>query len=612
MRTFLALVGKKGRLDPALLDRIPSLAALSLPFRHMPYDSGSWEAENGRVALFAWDNDVEMASNESPIHVGPYGATTLYGYICSSGMPAPRNAATASSALLERDLSVSGLGGMFAICNSNAAEATVTVWKSASVAVPVFWTELPDAFAIGTRALMLSLLRTGGASPEYEVESFIPFLTRGRFTNGRTPFRYVHVVPPNSKLTATPAGIHVASIDGFESEIGVVEPSPGDYDILTDLLLAGVRPFRGQRVTCNLTGGKDSRLVAAVLRHGGVELSTQTNGFPESHDVIVGRMVARALGVRHQISSGRNAASDGGSAVKVDVHARARKVLFGSDGMLSAYEHLSPTKRFSPTPLAAGGHGGEVSLRDSFGSGGPSWDDAESVLLHYYMPPSSLYRPGALMSYQVFLEDWLRNARNEGMSPAAALDLFGYRFDLGVSGIGPIVAEIGRYGLYPLMDNQVVKAGLRTQASYKNSDELLVNILRRIEPALIDLPLANKRWNFEEYGPLPGDAEGWARRTPIKAQAGTRGGFNWRHAWSRELWNTMTEQIFGDRRASALFDLLDREALRHWMTRRRGTLDSRGAALAWAAFSASVLLSNEWLDEPQSETNFLTIEVPAA
>ncbi|HEV2066815.1 MAG TPA: hypothetical protein VGR08_08260, partial [Thermomicrobiales bacterium] len=101
------------------------------------------------------------------------------------------------------------------------------------------------------------------------------------------------------------------------------------------------------------------------------------------------------------------------------------------------------------------------------------------------------------------------------------------------------------------------------------------------------------------------------QRAPVTAPAGTRGTFNWRHHWSRELWDAFHEQIFGDPRATGLFEILDREALSRWFDRRRGIVDADGTAFAWSAYSASVLLSNAWLDAGTGSGAEVLIPAPA-
>lgn len=598
MKSFLALVSLNGALCPELMERIPVWADRALAFRHMPYRRATWQSRRGDMALFAWANEPEANPGAPLIQVDDERnrAVALTGYVAHAGMGDPWSAGAIAATGSFADSRVSSLGGMFALAEADGQEGRITIWKSASRAVPLYWAQTRDYVAVGTRALLLSFLVTGAARPVYDMEGMVPFLTRGRFASDRTAFRDVHPVPPNATVVASSAGIVIRPTDDFERLIGTVEPAATDLDLLVELLMQSVRPLRGRGVMCSLTGGKDSRLVAAVLTHAGAEVRARTSGFPESADVQAARRVADVLGIAHETTLPGGLSVDDAGVASLNPAERARAVLFAADGMLSAYENLIPPARYSAHIVSAGGHGGEVALRDSFASGPLTWDQAAAVLRSYYIYEPQLFLPEAVERHTAKLDAWLRREEATGGGPIAALDRFAFHFDLGVSGVGPIVTEVGRPGWYPLMDNQVVKAGLQAHPRIKISEELLFQLLKRLDSRLVALPFADKRWNFERRAPRRGDEEGWARRAPITAAPGTRGTFNWRRNWSRELWEVFYEQIFGDERAAALFEVIDREVFDMWFQRRRGVPDAHGTAIAWATYSASILLSGSWLE----------------
>ena len=81
MKVVLAVIGKQGRLDPEVLRLVPSLAARAPPFAHMPYRAVTWATAGGRVALFAWDNDVHAAPPAPLIQVDGQQAVAVAGYL---------------------------------------------------------------------------------------------------------------------------------------------------------------------------------------------------------------------------------------------------------------------------------------------------------------------------------------------------------------------------------------------------------------------------------------------------------------------------------------------------------------------------------------------------
>jgi hypothetical protein len=615
VKAFLALVAKQERLDPGLLALVPELAANALAFREMSYRAEAWQSRNGRLATFSWDNDVESEPAPLLIHRKGSEVVTLAGYINRPDMANPWDIASLVAGMDLNNDTVSGLGGVFAILQANEEYEDVRVWTSSSRTAVVYWIEGPGFYAVSTRALLLSFLLASKPKPIYRPVALVSFLFRGRFVGEETPFRDVHVLGPNACLHISALGVGVQPTDDFERTWGSIDPTPSDYDVLVDLLLASVRPFHSIKVVCSLTGGKDSRVVAAVLHHAGIDFTTQTSGSTTSPDVLAAQRVAEALGVPHKVLPVATSEIDGHPTVSVNLPGRARRVLCGSDGMLSAYENLIPARDYTSSYVFMGGQGGEVSLRDSYDCGLVTWDGALDILLTYYTGQGSalnaagIFEAQAFAGYETFFQEWLAMERDCGRRPNTALDRFCFRYDLGVSGVGPVAMEIGRPGCYPLLDNQIMKAGAQTHERAKVRDEPLYNLLARLAPNLLEVPFADNRWNFEKGGPRPGDEAGWARRAPVTAPKGTSGYFNWRRHWTRELYDAFYEQIFGDARSESLFDVLNRDAFHTWFRMQRGneTPGNEGTKLAWGAYSASVLLSNAWLepDEPN-----LTIEVP--
>ena len=98
----------------------------------------------------------------------------------------------------------------------------------------------------------------------------------------------------------------------------------------------------------SLTGGKDSRLVAAALAAARVPFRARTHGFAGHPDVVVAGLIAAKLGVEHTVTRPRPP----GAPDEADVLGRLRAAVLVSDGMLSAFENLGSG---SPDPQAAGG-----------------------------------------------------------------------------------------------------------------------------------------------------------------------------------------------------------------------------------------------------------------
>ena len=120
---------------------------------------------------------------------------------------------------------------------------------------------------------------------------------------------------------------------------------------VAEALAGAVRPLgeAAAPVQLSLTGGKDSRLVAAALTAAGVPFTARTHGFASHPDVIVAGLIARHLGVEHAVTE----PAAPGSPDEADVLGRLRATVLVSDGMLSAFENPDRVRPDPPPP--AGG-----------------------------------------------------------------------------------------------------------------------------------------------------------------------------------------------------------------------------------------------------------------
>src|SRR6185295_11862762 len=124
-------------------------------------------------------------------------------------------------------------------------------------------------------------------------------------------------------------------------------------------LTEAVRPLGGTDppAELSLTGGKDSRLVAAALAAAQVPFRSRTHGFAGHPDVVVAGLIAAKLGVEHTVTRPRPP----GAPDEADVLGRLRAAVLVSDGMLSAFENLGqPDPQAAGGPAETGGHGGEL------------------------------------------------------------------------------------------------------------------------------------------------------------------------------------------------------------------------------------------------------------
>ena len=160
-------------------------------------------------------------------------------------------------------------------------------------------------------------------------------------------------------------------------------------------------------VELSLTGGKDSRLIAAALTAAEVPFRARTHGFASHPDVIVAAMIASRLGVEHMVTEPRPAAPEQ-APDEADLLARLRSAVLVCDGMLSAFENLGrPDPQLVTEPVQTGGHGGEL-LRGGYAAAAwterrpaRAWSEARGAELFRRMATRrlGLLRPAAAGAY---------------------------------------------------------------------------------------------------------------------------------------------------------------------------------------------------------------------
>ena len=277
----------------------------------------------------------------------------------------------------------------------------------------------------------------------------------------------------------------------------------GGARAVAEALVAAVSDLvkTGQPVELSLTGGKDSRLVAAALVAAGVPVVGRTHGFADHPDVVVAAEIARRLGIEHIV---RTPAAPG---QQVDVLGRIRATVLVADGMLSAFENVGrPDPAASPV-ITAGGHGGEL-LRGGYaetagrsgaaGAGGvraalaPARRAARSaeMLRRLTAKHLGLLRRGPAAGYVASVAPWsVALARG----PLQALDDFYLVNRAGRWSAAARQAYLLRERLVqPLFDDQVVLAARAVPLADRISGALSAAVLAELCPALTDVPLAGK------------------------------------------------------------------------------------------------------------------------
>ena len=372
---------------------------------------------------------------------------------------------------------------------------------------------------------------------------------------------------------------------------------------VAEALVAAVTPLRDASapVELSLTGGKDSRLIAAALATAGVPVRARTYGFPDHPDVVLAAQVARELGLPHEVAEPKTAGDGDAPAVQeVDVQARLRATVLVADGMLSAFENVGrPDPAAAAAAIAIGGHGGEL-LRGGYaklipGSAARRAAGSAELLRRLTMRRVPLLRARWRTAYVASLAPW---AAAVAARPQPALDDF---YLVNRAGRWSAAARqayaIRSVMAQPFFDDLVVRAARTAPLAERLDDRLIRAATGTLCSALLDIPLAGDRWKSGPALPQP---------PAVPAAPSQRSRFDWRRGYGAEVARFLQAYVLDTGSAGGLFAIVSRPAAERLL--RPPHTDP---VTVWALATLAALISQDWLSARAADGQTFAIPVPA-
>jgi hypothetical protein len=451
---------------------------------------------------------------------------------------------------------------------------------------PVYLAETPGAVVVSDRACWTAAVT--GRLDDHDPVMAGAFLSLGYPTGRATPFRGVRALAGDHSLRVTDGRAVIARAGGVRAADASV----------ADALVAAVSPLAegGMPVELSLTGGKDSRLIAAALAAAGVPFRARTHGFASHPDVIIARMISERLGLEHTVTEPRPAAAER-APDQTEILGRLRSAVLVSDGMLSAFENLGSPVRSDPEaagpPEQAGGHGGEL-LRGGYAqaawrSPAPqrpvgaarAWSGAAAAELFRRLTTRrlGLLRPAAAAAYLASLAPW---AAAVGAGPLRALDDFYLANRAGRWSAAARQAYLIRSPLVqPFFSDHVIRAARAVPLRQRINDQLHRDVLASLAPELLGLPLADHPWQGER--PTADNV--------LPARPGAAAP-DWRR--SQATTGFLREYVLDLDRTGQLFAVVNRRAAERALQPAQADPQA-----AWALATLAALLSGDWLNGRQ-------------
>lgn len=382
-------------------------------------------------------------------------------------------------------------GGIYSAIALDRRDGTLRAWSSQPTQDCIFHAETKRFFLVSNRPLLCALGVQPKGQVELDGEYLRQYLAAGYSPAEVSPFRHVRCNLPEEQLVIR---------NGSLSFIGLPQPpvpsSAGcsrqqQIDLLSERLLTsiGVLDNFDQRAAFHLSGGKDSRLLAAGFGAAGRDVSALTYGYAHGSEARVSEAVARAAGLDHQIAKRRLAAYEPREAARLN--------LADSEGMLPS---AAPQIMYSKNDAAHPGLNspmvlGHIHLQR--GGWGRRTAMSERSVLQYLRSQVTKYVRSETGD---FFHDRVAQLRERRGLKLDIHALYWLNHDL----------RAGRYlaaswidtnrlfvPVHPMIDERFAAACSGFDAVGRVNESLAFGAMVQLAPQLAKIPLHDDHWRFE-------------------------------------------------------------------------------------------------------------------
>ena len=446
-------------------------------------------------------------------------------------------------------------GGIYSYATIRRSDGQVSAGHSTPTLEPLYYSQGDEGFHLGNHPLIVHSASIEFESPQVSEMFFLRAVGAGVAIDDHTPFVGTKRLAP---------GEYVASRDRRLHFFGAPEPSFGRYrvsntkqriDAVAEALLqAGSILERLPRGEFRLSGGKDSRTIAALLKARGIPVDAVNQNFPEEVEGQVADRVAATLGVRCD----RSPIED---YVDRDlVRATTRKIAFAG-GLPAVASIQYPNRsegRVAGTPLIMG----HAHLQRGGFANTQVRRETEAVAAAKARTVNGFLLPGFAEHNDLIVNSWIDDQLRGGKMSAQVISFTAYlQYTLNYL-FQSLYAYVRNWNLLitPMVDERFAllcqqialqPAGFRPSSTNGITDlrgeHVAMGVVEVLAPELLDFPLAEDRYRADR----PGRA-GYESRDPNRIirghvpEADLRRIFNTRRL-SSELRGEIWDQVRGGR-----------------------------------------------------------------
>lgn len=424
---------------------------------------------------------------------------------------------------------------------------------------------------------------------EYNIEGCRQFALQGHFFGRHTGFKGITSSTVHEYINASAEGLYF--YNWLQTGIKEISLESSNYNIvLQDISNALINSFKfveNNDLHLSITGGRDSRLIAAALSNiKNINVRTATMGHPSDPDVLIGEQLAKKLGWQHSIKPISKSEND--IVYAENPVSRVLRALDVHDCSTSAWDDFSDYSHYSSSPTMSG-VGGEI-LRGGMTLTNKSKLSSEEAfaIIDNTMCGGSFFKNDILHASKTISSEIKSLATK---NPHDSLDVY-YHKHRNARWVG--ARRNGNRTKWnvvdPLMDNALVCGALKVPSNLRWSERLVFDLIRTLSPQIRDLPLEGQMWRFDrkEADSKYSFLEGMHLRHSIKKEKNTAS-YDWRKLTDPSMKSFLKEQILNNQ--SNVCDILfEKDRLEKHIE------ENRYPQTTWHIFTMALFTQGAWKD----------------
>lgn len=455
---------------------------------------------------------------------------------------------------------------------------------------PMFVAESDEIIAVSNRAgLVARAVTPAGIEPERSLMGAGWLLCLGSMLDEESGYWDAQHLPFGSHVTIDPIDGARVVHPGHSPLVPAAETpyedvlERVDHELRETMRVIAELPIPDLELA--LSGGKDSRLLTAVILSEGLQDRFRfiTIGPPDKADPRAARQIASTFGLNWSLidRTGRSP-----EAALEEVRAHTGLV----EGVTSAWDAVGPTGFAAGATVS--GLAGEYLRWGSLGLKGTRVESKTELLAllrrSVGFDPSGILRPEALEYYHQAMASWANQHLERGDDVTQVGSFYMQETRLR-SRAGPTQAWNARMRLSPFSTRGVVQANHGLPGSSRPSQRFTLDLMRRHSLALSKLPLAASMWDEGSIAHLP-DADDYRRIEPIRTTSSDAR--NWRLMHYAD-YQPMLRTYLLDRQ-NPIHELVQRDRLEERIA--TGDATPGRTRMLWDVLTAAIWMGRHELD----------------